>query len=187
MGLFDKVTKTTANIGRSVVSSAAGVGSAAKVAVQEQQELVSLRSQLNVIQKELDASYVQIGRKYVEYVLESGEMPGIDVSDLLKLMDPQLSRQQELEKEIIRVEKEIKEKTAIRDKKQAEEDFLAEKKKLDKALAMEVLTQEEYDVRLAIAKKKVEHFEEIRRIEQQADMGLISKEEKLERINALLN
>lgn len=186
MGLFNKVTKTTKNIGRSVASTAANVSSSAKVAIQEQQELVSLRSQLNVIQQELDDSYVQIGRKYVEYVLESEEMPGIDVSDILKLMDPKLSRKQELEQEIVRIEKEIKEKAVIRDKNQAEKEFLAEKKKLDKALAMDVITQEDYDVRIATAKKKVDYFEEIRRIEHQADMGLISKEEKLEKINTLL-
>lgn len=185
MGLFDKVTKTAVNIGNSVKSTAVNIGSNAAVATQEQSELVALKSQVNVIDQELDSSYVQIGRKYVDYVLDSGEMPGIDVSDILKLIDPKISKKQELEQQIIKLEKEIKEKGVLREKQQAEEEFLAEKGKLDKALAMDVISQDEYEIKIAIAKKKVDNFEAIRKIEQQAEMGIITKEEKAQKIKGL--
>lgn len=187
MGLFDKVTKTAASIGGEVMKAATTVGSNATVAAQEQSELVALKSQVNVIEQELNSSYIQIGRKYVDYVIESGDMPGIDVSDILKLIDPKLTKKQELEKQIIELEKEIKSKTVLREKQQAEEEFLAEKAKLDKALGMDVITKDEYDIKVAMARKKVDNFEEIRRIEQQAEMGLITKEEKAQKIEALLN
>lgn len=185
MGLFDKVTKTASNIGNSAKASAIKVGSNASVAVQEQSELVALKSQVNVINQELDSSYVQIGRKFVDYVLETGDMPGIDISDILKLIDPKMTKKQELEQQIIKLEKEIKEKNMLREKQQAEEQFLAEKEKLDKALAMDIISQEDYEVKLAIARKKVDNFEAIRKIEQQAEMGLITKEEKDQRIKDL--
>lgn len=185
MGIFDKVTQTASNLGRSVAGSAAKVGSTATVVAQEQSELVQLRSQVNVINQELDAFYIQIGRRYVDYVLESGEMPGIDVADLLKLMDPKMTKKQDLEQKIVTLEKEIKAKNVLREKQQAEEMFLAEKNKLDKALAMEIISQDEYDVKLASAKKKVDNFEEIRRVKQQADMGLITKEEKEAKLKML--
>lgn len=187
MGLFDKVTKVASNVGSSVVKTASTVGSNAAVSAQEQSELVSLKSQINVIEQELNSSYIQIGRKYVDYVIQSGDMPGIDVSDILKLIDPKITKKQELEQKIIEVEKSIKEKNVLREKQQAEEEFLAEKSKLDKALGMDVITQEDYDIKLAIARKKVDNFEAIRKIEQQADMGLITKEEKAQKIEALLN
>lgn len=186
MGLFDKVTKTASNIGGSVLNTAGKIGSNATVAAQEQSELVALKSQINVIEQELSASYVQIGRKYVDYVIASGEMPGIDVSDILKLIDPKITKKQELEKKIIELEKEIKSKDVLREKQLVEEEFLAEKAKLDKALGMDLLTQDEYDTKVAIARKKVDNFEAIRRIEQQADMGLITKEEKAQKIEELL-
>ena len=69
MGLFDKVAKTASNIGGSVAKTAANVGSSASVAAQEQSELVALKSQINVIEHELNSSYIQIGRKYVDYVV----------------------------------------------------------------------------------------------------------------------
>ncbi|MBQ6530262.1 MAG: hypothetical protein IJI39_05010 [Clostridia bacterium] len=187
MGLFDKVAKTAGNVGKSVAKSATNVGSSASVAAQEQSELIALKSQINVIDQELNSSYIQIGRKYVDYVVESGDMPGIDVSDILKLIDPKLTKKQELEKKIVELEKEIKSKNVLREKQQAEEEFLAEKSKLDKALAMDVITQDDYDVKLAIARKKVDNFELIRKIEQQAEMGLITKEEKAQKIEQLLN
>ena len=42
---------------------------------------------------------------------------------------------------------------------------------------MDLLTQEEYDAKLAVAKKKVDNFEQIRKVKQQAEMGLITQEE----------
>lgn len=187
MGLFDKISKTAANVGNSVMNTAANVGASAAVTAQEQSELVALKSQINVIEQELNSSYIQIGRKYVDYVIESGEMPGIDVSDILKLIDPKVTKKMELEQQIIELEKEIKAKTVLREKQQAEEEFLAEKTKLDRALGMDVISQDEYDVKIAIARRKVDNFEMIRKIEQQAEMGLITKEEKAQKIEQLLN
>lgn len=186
MGLFDKVTKAATNVGTNVLKTAANVGSGAAVTAQEQTELVQLKSQINVIEQELNSSYIQIGRKYVEFVIQTGDMPGVDVSDILKLIDPKITKKQELEKRIIELEKEIKQKNVLKEKQQAEEEFLAEKTKLDRALGMELLSQDEYDIKLAIARKKVDNFEAIRKIEQQAEMGLITKEEKTQKIEELL-
>lgn len=185
MGLFDKVTKTATNIGKAALSSATNVGSTVGVAAQDQSELAGLKMQVNVIEQELDSSYVQIGRKYVDYVIASGEMPGIDVTDILKLIDPKLTQKEELEKKIIELEKKIKDNAILREKQAAEENYLAEKAKLDKALAMDVISQDDYDVKLAIAKKKVDNFEAIRKVEQQYDMKLITKEERDAKIKEL--
>lgn len=178
MALFDKVTKAANNLGKTVANSAANVGSTVGVAAQDQSELTALKMQVNVIQQELDASYVQIGRRYVDYVLASGDMPGIDVMDILKLMDPKLTKKKELEAQIIALEKKIKDNSVLREKQAVEEEFLQEKERLDKALAMDILSQDEYDVKLAIAKKRVDNFEAIRKVEAQYDMKLISKEER---------
>ena len=180
MRLFDKIQQ-------SVTKTASHIGSNAAVATQEQTELVSLKSQINVINQELDAAYLQVGRKYIDYVIQTQDMPGIDVSDVLHLIDPKITKKQELEARIIQLEKEIKQKDVMREKAIAEEAFLAEKSKLDKALGMDILSQEEYNMKLAIAKKRVDNFEEIRRIEQQAEMGLISYDEKNAKIKMLLS
>lgn len=185
MSFFDKVTQTAANLGKSVVNSASKIGSSATVTAQEQTELAQLKSQINVIDQELDVFYNQIGRRYIDYVLETGDMPGIDASDLLKLMDPKMTKKQELEQKFIELEKEISTKNVLREKQLVEEEYLAEKVKLDRALAMDVISQSDYDVRLAIAKKKVDNFEEIRRVKQQADMNLITKEERDAKIKEL--
>ena len=185
MSLFDKVTKAASNIGKSVLSTASNVGSTVGAAAQDQSELAALKMQVNVIEQELNSSYTQIGRKYVNYVIATGEMPGIDVTDILKLIDPKLTQKDDLEQQIIVLEKKIKDNAVLREKQAAEEAFLQEKNKLDKALAMDVLSQDEYDVKLAIAKKKVDNFEAIRKVEQQYDMKLITKEERDAKISAL--
>ena len=181
MAFFDKLGKVATSVGK----SAANVGSTVGVAAQDQSELASLKMQVNVIEQELDAAYAQIGRKFVDYVIQTGEMPGIDVSDILKLMDPKLTQKDELEKQIIELEKKIKNNAILRDKQAAEEEFLAEKNRLDKALAMDILSQEEYDQKIAVARKKVDNFEALRRIEQQYEMKLITKEERDAKIKEL--
>ena len=181
MALFDNLAKTANKIGK----GAAKVGSNVGVAAQDQSELAGLKMQVNVIEQELEASYAQIGRRYVDYVIANNEMPGIDVSDLLKLMDPKLEQKAELEKKIIELEKKIKNANVLREKQAAEEEFLQEKTKLDKALAMDIISQDEYDQKLAVARKKVDNFEAVRRVEQQYSMKLITKEERDAKIKEL--
>ena len=185
MGLFDKVVKTATNVGKSALNTASNVGSTVGVAAQDQSELASLKMQVNVIEQELDSSFVQIGRRYVDYVVTSGEMPGIDVSDILKLIEPKMEQKQELEQQIIALEKKIKDNAILREKQAAEQTYLEEKGKLDKALAMDVISQDKYDAKLAVAKKKFDNFELIRKVEQQYDMKLISKEERDAKIKEL--
>lgn len=186
MAFFDKVSKVATNIGKSAVSTATTVGSKVGVAAQDNSELAGLKMQVNVINQELEASYMLIGRKYVDYVIATGEMPGIDVSDTLKLMDPKLTKRDELEKQIVEMEKKIKDNAVLRQKEAAEAEFQQEKTKLDRALAMDLLSQDEYDVKLAIARKKVDNFEAIRKVEQQFEMDLITREERDAKIAALM-
>ena len=97
------------------------------------------------------------------------------------------AKKKELENQLAEVEKRAKQNTLLREKTKAEESFEQEKGVLDKALAMEIISKEEYEQKLNIARKKVENFEEIKKIEQQFEMGIITKEEKDEKINAILN
>ena len=186
MGILDKVAQKTMSVGKSVAGSAAKVGSSVVSTTQEQTELVQLKSKVNVIEQELNASYVIIGKRFVDYVIESGEMAGIDISDLIPVIDPKLTEKKELEEKIVKLEKEVKDKAVLRDKQQAQEDFNKEKAKLDKALAMDVISQDEYNSKLSVFQKKLDNFEEIRKIEKQYDMKLISKEEKEAKMKTLL-
>ena len=86
---------------------------------------------------------------------------------------------------MIELEKRIKQNAVLREKAKVEADFEEEQTKLDRALAMDVITQDEYNFKISVAKKKVDNFEEIRRVEQQCEMGIITKEEKNAKIDAL--
>ena len=187
MGLFDRVVKTAGNVSRSVGGAAANVGSGIGTSVQDTTELTNLKMQINTIEQELQSAYAQIGKRYADYVIQSQEMPGIDISDLLKLMEPKLERKDDLQKQVIELEKRIKEKNVLREKELITKEFQVEKEKLDKALAMDIISQADYDAKISSAKKKVDNFEAVRKVEQQFDMGIISKEEKEAKIKELLN
>ena len=60
----------------------------------------------------------------------------------------------------------------------AEESFEQEKGVLDKALAMEIISKEEYEQKLNIARKKVENFEEIKKSRAAVQRWALSQKKK---------
>lgn len=274
MGFFDKALKKVQDVGENIAASANNVKTVVEISVQDTMEITGLKRQIRELEKEMDAQYLQIGKKYAEFVAdmddaepetaeneaaeatESSEVidevkeeaidevkaedvaetvdeakeeaadetinevkaedtaetideekevskepaedkvaeesdedeePVFDVSDFLTIIKQDQAKKKELENQLAEVEKRVKQNALIREKTKAEEAFEQEKGVLDKALAMEILSKEEYEQKLNIARKKVENFEEIKKIEQQFEMGIITKEEKDEKINALLN
>ena len=260
MGFFDKALKKVQDVGENIAASASNVKTVVETSVQDTMEISSLKRQIRELEKEMDAQYLQIGKKYAEFVAdmddaepetaepetaepetgepemaepeiaepealeneapaetidevkaedtaetidevkeeseepeedevaeESDEEPVFDVSDFLTIIKQDQAKKKELENQLAEVEKRAKQNALIREKTKAEEAFEQEKGVLDKALSMEILSKEEYERKLSIARKKVENFEEIKKIEQQFEMGIITKEEKDEKINALLN
>lgn len=279
MGFFDKALKKVQDVGENIAASANNVKTVVETSVQDTMEITGLKRQIRELEKEMDAQYLQIGKKYAEFVAdmddaepetaeneaaeaetteatESSEVidevkeeaidevkaeaaaetvdeakeeaaaetidevkaedtaetideekevseepaedkvaeesdedeePVFDVSDFLTIIKQDQAKKKELENQLAEVEKRAKQNTLLREKTKAEESFEQEKDVLDKALAMEIISKEEYEQKLNIAKKKVENFEEIKKIEQQFEMGIITKEEKDEKINAILN
>lgn len=278
MGFFDKALKKVQDVGENIAASANNVKTVVETSVQDTMEITGLKRQIRELEKEMDAQYLQIGKKYAEFVAdmddaepetaeneaaeatESSEVidevkaeaateaidevkaedvaetvdeakeeaadetidevkaedtaetideekevseepaedkvteesdedeePVFDVSDFLTIIKQDQSKKKELENQLAEVEKRAKQNTLLREKTKAEESFEQEKGVLDKALAMEIISKEEYEQKLNIARKKVENFEEIKKIEQQFEMGIITKEEKDEKINAILN
>ena len=284
MGFFDKALKKVQDVGENIAASANNVKTVVETSVQDTMEITGLKRQIRELEKEMDAQYLQIGKKYAEFVAdmddaepetaeneaaeaetteaetteatESSEVidevkeeaidevkaeaaaetvdeakeeaaaetidevkaedtaetideekevskepaedkvaeesdedeePVFDVSDFLTIIKQDQAKKKELENQLAEVEKRAKQNTLLREKTKAEESFEQEKGVLDKALAMEIISKEEYEQKLNIAKKKVENIEEIKKIEQQFEMGIITKEEKDEKINAILN
>lgn len=270
MGFFDKALKKVQDVGENIAASANNVKTVVETSVQDTMEITGLKRQIRELEKEMDAQYLQIGKKYAEFVAdmddaepetaeneaaevtESSEVkeevidevkaeaaaetvdeakeeaadetidevkaedtaetideekevseepaedkvaeesdedeePVFDVSDFLTIIKQDQAKKKELENQLAEVEKRAKQNTLLREKTKAEESFEQEKGVLDKALAMEIISKEEYEQKLKIARKKVENFEEIKKIEQQFEMGIITKEEKDEKINAILN
>ena len=279
MGFFDKALKKVQDVGENIAASANNVKTVVETSVQDTMEITGLERQIRELEKEMDAQYLQIGKKYAEFVADmddaepetaeneaaeaetteatepsevidevkeeaidevkaeaaaetvdeakeeaadetidevkaedtaetideekevseepaedkvaeesdEDEEPVFDVSDFLTIIKQDQAKKKELENQLAEVEKRAKQNTLLREKTKAEESFEQEKGVLDKALAMEIISKEEYEQKLNIARKKVENFEEIKKIEQQFEMGIITKEEKDEKINAILN
>jgi len=182
MDLFNMASK----VAKEVSDSMASVGSAFTNTTKEQTELANLKIQKSVLERKMESQYAEIGRKYIEYISKAFNTQPFDVQGILDEMRPNLEKLSEIEVQIAEKEKVVKANNAERDKKKAQEQFDAEKKKLDKAKEMDILTEEEYAAKLSAAQKKLENYEILRKLEMQYNMDIITKEEYEEKVRNIL-
>lgn len=182
MDLFNRATRVAREVGNSVVNAGNAIGSATK----EQTELANLKIQKSTLDKKMEVQYAEIGKRYITYVTNTFNTQPFDVQDILDAMQPSLEKLSEIEAQITEKERQIKECNAERDRKKAQEQYEAGKKKLDKARELDIITEEEYVAKLTAAKKKLDNFELLHKIEMQYDMEIITKEEYEEKVRSIL-
>ena len=184
--MFEKTTKAVKEVGESVFDSAKSLGSSIYSTSKEQSELAGLKIQKSVIEKRLQDSYAEIGKRYVQYMANADGGEAFDVSDILETMKPDLDKLAEIETAIAEKELNAKREDELRLQKKAQDEFEEEKAKLNKALEIDIITQEEYDEKLAVIQKKLDNYDKLRKIEMQLQMGIISKDEYSEKIDKIL-
>ncbi|MCQ2468303.1 MAG: hypothetical protein MJ100_00655 [Ruminococcus sp.] len=188
MGLIDKIQQSAKNISASMTKSAnRSGGQGFEDNSQESEEFTFIKSQIETINHELNDAYNRIGRKIISHVIKNRTVVGIDVSDILYIIEPKLQKKDELEKEFIKLEKENIQNDIAAEKELAEEKYFAEKANLDRELAMSALSKKEYDEKLELARKRIDNFEEIHCIEKEERLGFITTEEKNAKIALLIS
>ena len=70
MGFFDKALKKVQDVGENIAASASNVKTVVETSVQDTMEIASLKRQIRELEKEMDAQYLQIGKKYAEFVAD---------------------------------------------------------------------------------------------------------------------
>jgi len=186
MDMFEKATKAVKNAGESVIGSAKNIGNTIYTSTKEQREFAGLKVQKSVIERKLQDSYAEIGKRYVEYTANSNGEAAFDVSDILDGMQSELEKIAEIDELIAEKELNIKKEEEARVQKKAQEEYDSEKAKLDRALEMDIISQGEYSEKMRIVQRKFDNREQIRKIELQLQMGIISREEYHDKINNLL-
>ena len=183
MGLFDNIKVLTNNVSKNV-SVLADNGA---VAAKETQKINSMKKEVSILDAEINKAYTEIGRKLVEHILATNEMPNIDIKDTLNILDVKMSKKTEIKNAIIEIEKAKKDQLILHEKERAMEIYLKEKEKLDNALAMNVISTDEYNKKILTHQNKITYFDEIKNVEQQYSMSIISAEEKNDKIEEILN
>ena len=177
MDLFDKATKVAKNMG----DTAKTVGNSIYSSTKEQSELAGLNIQLSVIHKKLESEYAEIGKRYVDYVRECDADKTFEVEDIIEKIEPELEKLSEIQEKISQIEEQMHKNNEEKEKKKAQDAFQAEKAKLDKAMGMDIITESEYEEKLAQAQKKLDNYDMLRKIELQYQMDIITEEEYIEK------
>ena len=176
MDFFDKATNIAKNVGSTIYNT-----------TKEQSELAGLNVQLSVVEKKLTEDYAEIGRRYVAYIDNCETDDVFDVTDIVERMKPSLEKKTDILSQIAVKEQEIRARNDERNRKKSQAEFDAYKKKLDKALELDVISEEDYERKIAVAQKKLDNYNVLRRIEMQYEMGIITKEECDEKVKEILS
>lgn len=183
MDMFEKVKEVSEN----VIDSAKTIGTSIYKTSKEQSDLAGMKVQKSVVEKKLQEYYAIIGKRYIEYINNSDGNELFDVSDVLEEMLPDVDKLKEIVAAIAEKEESAKKEEEERRQKKAQSDYENAKAKLDKALSMDIISQEEYEEKLLVIQKKLDHHEQLRKINMQLQMGIITKEEYKEKVNKVLS
>ncbi|MBO4894950.1 MAG: hypothetical protein J5562_08575 [Clostridia bacterium] len=184
-------TEAIKNIGANTASAMSEAKTAASVTAERiikekgiDPEVLKRKSEIKRIEEKLQPIYAALGQKYADYV--SNNVTGsFEASDFLTEINEKIEEKARLENEILEIEKNNMNNKLVQKKQKAEEKFNKEKENLDKALALEVINQDEYDKKLSSLKKGLDNFDEIERIETQFELGIITEEEKAAKIKEI--
>lgn len=185
MGFFKDLVKTGkalgSQVGTAIGKAASRTGTSAKTAA----KITALKMEVSSIEGEFEHLYMMVGKKYVEYLIETDDNPAIDLEEEFRTIIPLMERKEALENEINELEASSMQSNAMEDLHNAKQEYYEQKRKLDQALKMGVITQDEYDSKIEKYKTKVDNFREIQRLQKQQEMGIITKEELKFRLKAL--
>ena len=160
MDFFDRTTKVVREIGN---------------VTKEQTELANLKIQKAAVEKKLESQYAEIGKRYVAYIADSFRTTPFDVSDILDAINPDLEKVSEITEQISQKDQQVRQHSIEKDRKKALDQFESERRKLDKARDLDVITYEEYEEKLAKAQKKFDNFEMLKKIQMQYEMDKIGR------------
>ena len=186
MDMFEKASKVVKSVGDDVINSAINFGNNFYSNTKAQSEMAGLNVQKSLIDKKLADSYMEIGKRYVEYMKHATIGETFDVSDIMEQIAPELEKLEQVNEEIVQKEQQIKDENVERSRRRAQEEFDATKKKLDQALELEILTETEYQEKLVTAQKKLDCHEQLRKLDMQFQMGIITKAEYDQKTKAIL-
>ena len=187
MGMFDRIKSTASGVASSVAKGTGTLAGKATVEAKEQAKILAVKADIAAVQSEIDVGYIAIGKLYVEKLLEGVEISDFGAGETLKLLEPKLEKKMNLEKELVELEKALDESMLLQEKAVLEAEYEQQKAKLDKAKAMGVISDSDYNEKLAQAHKKVDHFSDIRMLKKQKELGIITEAEMKQKIDALLS
>lgn len=181
--IINKIKETASTIQKSTVDIANNISTLAK----EQDKILLLKADLSENNEELLTLYAEMGNLHYDNVMNPESKNTEKMDELFSSIERALNEKQDLEEAIKIGEKNLKEIKIAYEKQKFQDEFDRNKEKLDKALEAKIINKDEYEEKLAQYTKKLNSFDEIKRIEEQHNMGIIDSAEKNDKINRLLN
>lgn len=186
MGFFDRVVTSASGIGAALSKGAGQVVGKTTVEAKGGAKIAAVKADIVAIEAEVETAYTAIGRAYVETAMAGKEICDIGCAATLKALEPKLERLVKMREELVNLERELQDSQILQERQLVQNEVDAAKAKLDKAKAMGVITEADYNERLAREMRKIDRFEDLRNLKRQKEFGLITDEEMEAKVNAIL-
>lgn len=155
--------------------------------IKAQEEINLLERELQENSKELECLYAQLGEVYYKNLSKTEEEENVfEIDEILPLIKEKVDNEIKIRENIVKAENNLKDIKKSIERQKLEDEFNKKKEKLDNALKENIINQEEYDEKLASYQHKLDLSDEIIRINEQYNLGIINEEERDLKIENLL-
>ena len=143
MGLISKMLHNTIELGDKVADAVGDAAVKTGNDIMLSKDKAALALKIKVAEDEINACYEELGRRYVTYMRETKKQPNMKViGDVLKDVIAKILHKEALERELEELERQDQQLSLMTPE-------LREKKlQLDRALEMQIITEEEYNAKL---------------------------------------
>lgn len=154
--------------------------------IKAQEEINSLEKELEENSKSLECLYTQLGEAHYKNLTRVENDNPFDEEELISLIKENIFNDCKIREKIEKAESNLKDIKKSIEKQKLEEEFNKKKQKLDDALKENIINLEEYNEKLASYQHKLDLSDEIIRINEQYNLGIIDEEERDLKIENLL-
>lgn len=187
MGFLGRIKTSTIGIGNAIARGTGHIAGKATVETKEAAKITAVQADLAALDAEIETGYASVGKMIVEKILAGEDYPDFGAGPTLRAMAPKFQKRKELESLLGRLEKELSDMQILQERQIVQNEVDAVKAKLDKARSLGAITESDYSAMLEQANRKLVHFDEIRMLRKQKELGLITAAEFEAKVNALLS
>lgn len=185
MSYLDNLLNVGKNLGSQIGNALSNTRDQTFVSAKNSAKRSSIEMEIGMLEQDLNLAYTSIGRIYVEHLIATRTAPTIPIKETLVQVLTKMKQKKILEEELAELELQDQTQMLMAEKMKYEQEFLEKRTKLEKALSLGLISEEEFSEKINQNRVRLQNFEAIKKIELQHKFGVIDEDEKTAKLKKL--